>query len=70
MKLTDTLYYFVPVMMGAVGLVLSLMFGSADAESGASQKMVIAPSAESVVYFPAQYALNAPNQVNEHIQAF
>ena len=70
MKLTDTLYYFLPVMMGAVGLVLTIMFGSADAEAGASQKKVIAPSAESFVYFPAQYPLNAPNETSEHVQAF
>ena len=69
MKLTDTLYYFLPVMMGAVGLVLTITFGSADAESGASQKKVNAPSAESIFYLPARYTLNAPNQVN-HIQAF
>ena len=70
MKLTDTLYYFLPVMMGAVGLVLTITFGSAGAESGTSQRTVTAPGAESVVYFPAQYTLNAPDQVNEHIQAF
>ena len=52
MKLTDTLYYFLPVMMGAVGLVLTIWFGSADAESGASQKKVIPPSAESICLLP------------------
>jgi hypothetical protein len=70
MKLTDTLYYFLPVMMGAVGLVLTIAFGSADAEPGASQKKIIPPSADSIFYFPARYTLNAPNQVNDHIQAF
>ena len=70
MKLTDTLYYFVPVMIGAAGLVATIAFGSVDTPSGASQEPVNAPRAESVVYFPAQYTLNAPNLVNEHIQAF
>lgn len=70
MKLTDTKHYFLLVMIAAAGLAASITFGSADTESGTSQETVIAPSAESFVYFPAQYTLNAPNQVNEHIQAF
>jgi hypothetical protein len=67
MKLTDTKHYFMLVMIAAAGIAASIAFGSVDAE-GASQAKVIAPSA--FVYFPAQYTLNAPNQVNEHIQAF
>jgi hypothetical protein len=54
-------------MIAAAGIAASIAFGSVDAE-GASQAKVIAPSA--FVYFPAQYPLDAPNQVNEHIQAF
>ena len=67
MKLTDTLYYFVPVLIGAAGLVASIAFGSVD--TSASQEPVTAPSVQIAVYFPAQYTLNAPIQV-EHIQAF
>ena len=68
MKLTDTLYYFVPVLIGAAGLVASIAFGNVD--SSASQNPVTAPSVQIAVYFPAQYTLNAPAQVVEHIQAF
>ena len=70
MKLTDTLYYFLPVMMGAAGLAASIAFGSVDTEPVAIPKPVIARSAESVVYFPARYTLNAPSETSEHIQAF
>jgi hypothetical protein len=70
MKLTDTLYYFVPVLIGAAGLVASIAFGSVDTSSSASQKPVTAPNVQSCCYFPAQYTLNAPTQVFEHIQAF
>ena len=70
MNLTDTKHIFLLVMIAAAGIALSIVFGSADAEAGASQATVITPSAKSFVYFPAQYTLNAPNQVNEHIQAF
>ena len=69
MKLTDTLYYFVPVLIGAAGLVASIAFGSVDTP-GVSQKPMTSSSAESVGYFPAQYTLNGPIQVFEHIQAF
>jgi hypothetical protein len=69
MNLTDTKHYFLLVMIAAAGLAASIVFGSADAD-GASQATVITPSAKSLVYFPAQYTLNASNQVNEHIQAF
>ena len=70
MKLIDTKDFFLLVMIAAVGLGLGIMFGSADAESGASQKPVTAPSVQIARYFPAQYTLNAPTQVDEHIQAF
>ena len=69
MKLTDTLYYFVPVLIGAAGLVASIAFGSVDTP-GVSQKPITASSAQHVGYFPAQFTLNAPIQVSEHIQAF
>jgi hypothetical protein len=70
MKHTDTLYYFVPVLIGAAGLVASIAFGSVDTSSSASQNPVTEPSVQIAVYFPAQYKLNAPAQVEEHIQAF
>ena len=70
MKLNDDLYYFVPVLIGAAGLIASIAFGSVDTSSSASQKPVNAASVETAVYFPAQYTLNAPTQVEEHIQAF
>ena len=70
MKFNDNLYYYVPVLIGAAGLVASIAFGSGDAISSASQKPVTAPSVEIAVYFPAQYTLNAPARVEEHIQAF
>jgi len=69
MKLTDTLYYFVPVLIGAAGVIASIAFGSVDTP-GVSQKPFAASSAENVGYFPAQYTLVAPIQVDEHIQAF
>ena len=69
MKLTDTLYYFVPVLIGAAGLVASIAFGSVDTP-GVSQKPMTASSAESVGYFPTQYTRNGPIRVFEHIQAF
>ena len=68
MNLTDTKHLFLLVMIAAAGIALSIVFGSVDAEASAGQATIIAPSA--LVYFPAQYTLNAPNQVNEHIQAF
>ena len=70
MKFNDDLYYFVPVLIGAAGLVASIAFGSVDTSSSASQTQVNAPSLQIPVYFPAQYTLNAPTQVEEHIQAF
>jgi hypothetical protein len=70
MKHTDTLYYFVPVLIGAAGLVASIAFGSVDTSSSASQNPVTEPSVQIAVYFPAQYKLNAPALVEEHIQAF
>ena len=69
MKLTDTLYYFVPVLIGAAGLVASIAFGSVDTP-GASQNAVTESSVQIARYFPAQYKLNAPAQIEEHIQAF
>ena len=70
MKLTDTLYCFVLVLIGAAALVASIAFGSVDISSSATEKPVTAPSAEMCCYFPAQYTLNAPTRVEEHIQAF
>jgi len=70
MKLIDTLYYFVPVMIGAAGLVASIAFGSVDAESGAGQTPVTASGAAGAAYFPAQFTLQAPNEISEHVQAF
>jgi hypothetical protein len=69
MKLTDTLYYFVPVLIGAAGLIASIAFGSVDTP-GVSQKPIAASSAQICCYFPAQYTLSGPIQVFEHIQAF
>jgi len=69
MKHTDTLYYFVPVLIGAAGLVASIAFGSVDTP-GVSQKPITASSAQQVDYFPAQFTVVAPIQVFEHIQAF
>ena len=66
MKLTDTLYYFVPVLIGAAGLVANIAFGSVDI----SQKPIAEPSVQIAAYFPARYKLNAPTQADEHIQAF
>ena len=68
MKLTDTLYYFVPVLIGAAGLVACIAFGSVDTP-GVSQKPITASSAESVGYFPAQYKVVAPIQFDEHMHA-
>ena len=45
-------------------------FVAAGTQSGAKQVVAAPASMETFVYFPAQYALNAPNHVNEHIQAF
>ena len=70
MKFNDDLYYFVPVLIGAAGLVASIAFGSVDTSSFASQNPVTGPNAQICCYFPAQYKLNAPTQVEEHIQAF
>ena len=70
MKFTDTLYYFVPVLIGAAGMVASIAFGSVDTSSSASQNPVTEHSVQVARYFPAQYTLNAPTQVEEHIQAF
>ena len=70
MKLTDTLYYFVPVLIGAAGMVASIAFGSVDTRSLDSQNPVIAPSVQICCYFPALYKLNVPSQVEEHIEAF
>jgi hypothetical protein len=69
MKLNDT-QHFLLVTIGAASLAASFAFGNTEPQSGASREPVAAPSAESVVYFPAQYTLNAPIQVDEHIQAF
>jgi len=57
-------------LIGAAGLVASIAFGSVDTSSSASQNPVTEPSVQIAVYFPAQYKLNAPAQVEEHIQAF
>jgi hypothetical protein len=69
MKLNDTQHSLL-IFIGAASLAASFAFGNTDTQSGASQQPLAAPSAESVVYFPAQYTLNAPIQVDEHIQAF
>ena len=69
MKHTDTLYYFVPVLIGAAGLVASIAFGSVDTP-GVSQKPITASSAQQGDYFSAQFTVVAPIQVFEHIQAF
>ena len=69
MKLNDT-QRFMLVTIGAASLVASFAFGNTEPQSGAMRKPVAASDAQSVVYFPAQYALNAPVQVDEHIQAF
>jgi hypothetical protein len=68
MKLNETQHLLL-IMIGAASLAASFAFGNTDS-TGAGQEPVIAPSAESVVYFPAQYTLNAPYQVNEQLQAF
>jgi hypothetical protein len=70
MKHTDLLYYFVPVLIGAAGLVASIAFGSVDTSSSASQKPVSAPSVQIARYFPAQYKLSASALIEEHIRAF
>jgi hypothetical protein len=69
MKLNDT-QHFLLVTIGAASLAASFAFGNTETQPGASQEPVAALSAQSVVYFPAQYTLSAPIQVDEHIQAF
>ena len=70
MKLTDTLYYLVPVLIGAAALAASIAFGSIDTSSDISQKPIAEPSVQIAAYFPAQFTSNGPIQVFEHIQAF
>ena len=70
MKLIATKDFFLLVVLAAVGIGLGITFANADAESGASQKPVTAPSVQIARYFPAQYKLNAPALAEEHIQAF
>jgi hypothetical protein len=69
MKLNDT-QHFLLVTIGAASLAASFAFGKTETQPSASRKPADALSAERVVYFPAQYTLNAPIQVDEHIQAF
>lgn len=69
MKLNDN-QNFLLFTIGAASLAASFAFGNTQPQPSASQKPVAAPIAEKVVYFPAQYTLNAPIQVGEHIQAF
>ncbi len=61
---------FVLVMIATASLGAGVALGKANLQpvSGAQDTTVAAGA--SFVYFPVQYPLNAPNQVNEHIQAF
>jgi hypothetical protein len=70
MKLTDSLYYFLPVMMGAAGLVASIAFGSVDTETVSSGQPASAHRAADFVYLPAQYTPRAPDPVEERAYAF
>jgi hypothetical protein len=52
-------------------IAISGGLGIADSQSSASPAVTAAAAeADSFVYFPAQYALNAADEVSEHIQAF
>ncbi len=68
MKLNDN-QNFLLFTIGAASLAASFAFGNTETQPGNGREPVAALSAQSVVYFPAQYTLNAPIQV-EHIQAF
>ena len=44
--------------------------GIADSQSSASPTVAVTADADSFVYFPAQYTLNAADDVSGHIQVF
>jgi hypothetical protein len=59
------------VVVAATAFVaITAGFGIAGSQSGATQTAAEPATVETFVYFPGQYVLNAPNEVNDHIQAF
>jgi len=61
---------FLLAMAAPAFVAASAGLSTAHTQSSAKQVAAAPASAESFVYFPAQYTLNAPNHVSEHIQAF
>ena len=51
-------------------IAISGGLGIADSQSSASPAATVSVDADSFVYFPAQYTLNAADDAGEHIQAF
>jgi len=68
MKLTNR--YFLTLMVAAAAVAASAGLGIADTRSSDRQVVVAAAPAESFVYFPAQYTLDASGQASGHIEAF
>ena len=62
--------YFVIVMVAAAGIIAGSALSNADSQSAAAQDSIAITGAESFVYFPAQFTLDAPATSGEHIQAF
>ena len=61
---------FLIAMVAPAFVAASAGLVAAGTKSSAKQVVVTPASVESFVYFPAQYTLNAPSHVSEHIQAF
>lgn len=61
---------FVFVMVAMAGLGAGAATGKANFQSIAAVPAPVAAASQNFEYFPAQYTLNAPHQMNEHIQAF
>ena len=68
MQLTARNFVFVLIVMSGFGAGVSL--GKANFGSATAERPIPVIAEQTFDYFPAQYTLNAPNQVNEHIQAF
>ena len=68
MKLIDR--RFLIAVTAAAFVATSAGFGIAESQSSAERADAAPASAESFVYFPAQYTLSAPYTMSEHLQAF
>ena len=68
MELTNR--YFLTVMVAAAAVASSAALGIADSRSSDPQVVAVAAPADTFVYFPSQYTLDASGQASGHIDAF